>query len=49
MIYQTILKTVATTLDLLVAIILILNGKQNRKMVLAYSLFMFFNLTGIWC
>lgn len=47
-VYQIILKTVATTVDLLVALVVITKG-ESRNMKTAYSVFCLLNLCGIWC
>ena len=45
--YQIILKTIATTLDVIVAITIILKG-ESKEMKTAYSVFCLINLAGIW-
>ena len=47
-VYEVILKTVATTLDLLIALVVALKGESNN-MKIAYSVFCLVNLIGIWC
>ena len=47
-VYQIILKTVATTVDLLVALVVISKG-ESHNMKVAYSVFCLLNLAGIWC
>lgn len=47
-VYQIILKTVASTVDVLIGIIVLHKG-ENRTMKMAYSLFCLVNLAGIWC
>jgi len=44
---QTILKTVATTIDVLVALIIVIRG-QGNDMKMAYTVFCLLNLIGIW-
>ena len=47
---KIMIKTVATTVDLLIGIALIVSDKQNNyKMRTAYLLFCLVNLAGIWC
>ena len=46
--YQIILKTVASTLDMLIALVVISKG-NDQKMKIAYSIFCLLNLAGIWC
>ena len=45
--YQIILKTIATTIDLLIAVTIIVKGgcKETKA---AYTVFCFLNLVGIW-
>ena len=47
-VYQIILRTVATTIDLLIASIVLYKG-ESRGMKTAYSMFCLLNLCGIWC
>ena len=47
-VYQIVLRTIATTIDLLIASIILLKG-DNRNMKAAYSAFCLLNLAGIWC
>lgn len=47
-VYEIVLKTVASTVDLLIALIVILKS-DNQRMKAAYSVFCLLNFAGIWC
>ena len=45
---QIIVKTIASTIDLLIALIIAAKGEKN-EMKISYTVFCFLNLIAIWC
>lgn len=44
-----VLKTVATTVDLILGGIVTFSSMNDNKLKIAYWVFVFINLIGIWC
>lgn len=47
--YPIVLKTVATTIDMIIGGIVMLAKGNDNKMKIAYWVFAIINLVGIWC